>query len=193
MYGPKICFLLRKWKCDQVDFGNFRMVFANSKCLKYVIVITLNRKVAYRLCCDLSGYLKKNNGCKTCKRNVSEKQFYKTSVLKWISLNQSCTTQKTRISKFININLAPTAKVCSILFRCNLEEILERQLSAEQAFATFSPIEKALSGQKNSSERPHMARGPYVVQACSQPDRMAKFVAWTLTSHKFITRKSLIN
>jgi len=35
-----------------------------------------------------------------------------------------------------------------------------------RAFATFSAIEKALAGRKKSFGEPHVARGPYVVQAC---------------------------
>jgi len=48
-----------------------------------------------------------------------------------------------------------------------MEEILERQLFVRgRAFATFSTIEKALAGRKNSFRGPHAGRGPYVVQAC---------------------------
>ena len=68
----------------------------------------------------------------------------------------------------IDINLPRAEKVYSISFRCNLEEILERQLitvSAKQAFATFSPIENALAGRKKNSEGPHATRVPCIVQA----------------------------
>jgi len=49
-------------------------------------------------------------------------------------------------------------------------EILERQLLIRgRAFATFSAIEKALGGRKKSFCGPHVARGPFIVQACSSP------------------------
>jgi len=48
-----------------------------------------------------------------------------------------------------------------------MEEILERQLLTRgRAFATFSTIEKALGGRKQSFRGPHAAGGPCVVQAC---------------------------
>jgi len=46
-----------------------------------------------------------------------------------------------------------------------MEEILSRQFIRGRAFATFSAIEKALAGRKKSFRGPHVARGPYVVQA----------------------------
>jgi len=48
-----------------------------------------------------------------------------------------------------------------------MKEILERQLLFRgRASATFSTIEKALVGRKESFGRLHASHGPYVVKAC---------------------------
>jgi len=66
--------------------------------------------------------------------------------------------------QIININLVRAPNVYFIWmwkFRCSIEEILKRQLLIrDQAFVTFSTIEKTLADLKKPF------RGPFVVQGC---------------------------
>jgi len=77
---------------------------------------------------------------------------------------QTCTIEKVRNAKLINVSLLRTAKVYFISlqsFGCRLEETLKRQLRAviirSRGFATFSAIEKAIAGRKKSLAAPPRA------------------------------------